>query len=106
MLSDHNNLSSYIMVGLIILFWILFFLHFLMDRFAPVKTVHAKVVNKGKEKVFSKAGAYGRSERYYVVFQTDEKKLSFYVSEFSYNGYRKGETGKLTYKGRRLIGFQ
>ena len=103
---NYSNLPSYIMVGLIILFWILFFLRFLVDRFAPEKTVHAKVVNKGKEKVFSKTGAYGRSERYYVVFQTDEKKLSFYVSAFSYNGYRKGETGKLTSKGRRLISFQ
>lgn len=99
-------LPSLIMIGIFAVLCLLAFFRFVKDWLAPVKTVNAKVVDKGKEKLFSKAGAYGRSARYYVVFQAEGKKLSFYVSEFSCGGYRKGETGKLTYKGRRLIDFQ
>jgi len=48
---------------------------------------------------------YGKRVKYAVTFLTDGKKKSFYVSEFSYNGYRKGEKGTLTYQGDRLIDF-
>ena len=101
-----DNLPSMILVGLMILAYIVCLIRILVNKLAPVKTVRAKVVDKGKEKVFSRAGAYGKTARYYVVFQAEGKKLSFYVGEFSCGGYRKGETGRLTYKGDRIIDFQ
>ena len=101
-----DNLPSLILSGLFMLVGILCLVRVVWKNLAPVKTVHAKVVDKGEEKVFSQTGAYGKKARYYVVFQAEGKKLSFYVSAFSYGGYRKGETGKLTYKGTRLIDFQ
>lgn len=100
-----DNLPNYILFGLFLLLYAVCMVRVLAKKLAPQKTVRAKVVDKGKEKVFTKLGAYGKSERYYVVFQTEEKKLSFYVGQFSYDGYRKGETGKLTYKGDRIIDF-
>lgn len=47
----------------------------------------------------------GKHIRYVIVFEAEGKTLSFYVSEFSFGGYRKGERGKLTYQGGRLIDF-
>ena len=102
-----ENLPSTIMLGLMILVSLLAFGRWALKRMAPVKTVQAKVIDKHITKIaYSKTGAYGKKERYCVVFQVEGKKLSFYVSEFSYNGYRKGEKGKLTYKGDRIIDFQ
>jgi hypothetical protein len=46
------------------------------------------------------------SYKYAVTFQIGNKRKSFYVSELSYGGYRKGEKGTLTYRGDRLIDFQ
>ena len=36
----------------------------------------------------------------------DGKRLPFYVSEFSYSGYRLKEKGTLTYRGDRLLKFE
>lgn len=69
----------------------------------PVKTVKAEVLSKSECKVFTK---YGEKHRYSVVFSADGKRLSFYVSELSYHGYREKEVGYLTYKGNRLIDFK
>lgn len=74
-------------------------------KLAPVRTVKAKVVDKNRTELFSKYSGTGKSYRYAVVFEADGKKVSFYVSEFSYGGYRKGETGTLKYQGRRIIDF-
>ena len=69
----------------------------------PEKSVWAQVVDKHKIEFFSRTGPRAR---YTVVFQTDSgKKLSFYVSEFSFGGYRRGETGTLKYRGDRIIDF-
>lgn len=77
------------------------------DRFSAEKTVKATLIDKNtyKEQVASRAEAAYPKQRYVVVFDCNGKKKSFYVSEFSYNGYRKGEKGYLTYKGSRMIGF-
>ena len=75
----------------------------LRSRFGSVKTVKAEVVGKQTVEQFSKYG--GKKVRYVVNFLVDGRKKSFYVSEFSYNGYRKGERGQLTYRGDRLIDF-
>ncbi len=73
---------------------------------APVKTVKAVVSDKNVIQGFSKYSGNGKSEKYVIVFTADGKKKSFYVSQFSYDGYRIGEKGKLTYKGDKLISFQ
>lgn len=75
------------------------------NRYAPVKTVKAVVVDKNKVESFSKYSGNGKSEKYVIVFSIDGKKKSFYVSQFSYNGYRVNEKGTLKYKGDRLIEF-
>ena len=77
----------------------------LRSRFGKAKTVKAEVVSKQTVEFFSKTAPGGKRVKYAVVFQADGKKKSFYVSEFSYSGYRKGEKGNLTYKGDRLIDF-
>ena len=72
-------------------------------NFSPVRTVRAKVVDKSRVEFPSK---YGKTTKYAVVFQTETgKKWSFYVSEFSYGGYHRGETGILKYQGNRIIDF-
>lgn len=76
------------------------------NRYASVKTVQAVVVDKNKVETFSKYSGSGKREKYVIVFSVDGKKKSFYVSQFSYNGYRINEKGTLQYKGDKLIGFQ
>ena len=70
-------------------------------RHEPVKTVKAQVVDK-----FSKYAGSGKRKQYIVVFSAEGKRLSFYVSEFSYGGYRVNEWGTLTYQGSRLVDFR
>ena len=76
------------------------------NRYAPVKTVKAVVIDKHKVETFSKYAGNGKSEKYVIVFSVGGKKKSFYVSQFSYNGYRLNEKGTLKYKGNKLIAFQ
>lgn len=73
---------------------------------APVRSVKAQVIGKNTVESFSKTGPGGKRIRYVVIFEAEGKRRSFYVSEFSYRGYRKAERGTLTYKGDRLIGFE
>ena len=76
------------------------------NRYAPIKTVKAVVINKNKVETFSKYSGTGKSEKYVIVFSVNGKKKSFYVSQFSYNGYRVNERGTLKYKGDKLIEFK
>lgn len=76
------------------------------NRYAPVKTVKAKVIRKHTVETVSKYAGNGKQERHVVVFSAEGKTLSFYVSAFSYNGYNVNETGTLTYKGSRIISFR
>ncbi len=98
-------LPTLILISVSAVIYLLLLFRFLKNRLAPVKTVKAQVVDKNKVTFFSKTGKNGKSTRYAVVFMVEGKKLSFYVSEFSYGGYRKGETGTLKYKGDRIIDF-
>ena len=77
----------------------------LRSRLGHPITVEAEVIGKQTVERFSKYAANGITVRYAVVFLVNGKKKSFYVSEFSYSGYRKGERGRLTYQGDRLIDF-
>lgn len=93
----------------IILFMALWFfvgVKLLLRRLGPVRTVAAKIVDKHKAETFSKYSGTGKAVRYIVTFEIAGKRKGFYVSEFSYGGYRKGETGTLKYKGDRIIDFQ
>ena len=76
------------------------------NRYAPIKTVKAVVIDKNKVETFSKYSGTGKSEKYVIVFSVGGKKKSFYVSQFSYNGYRINEKGTLKYKGDKLIDFK
>lgn len=75
-------------------------------RYGPVKSVKAKVVDKHKTEVVSKYAGNGKSVRYVITFEIAGKRKGFYVSEFSYGGYRKGESGVLKYRGNRIIDFR
>ena len=75
-------------------------------KYAPVKSVKAVVIDKHIIETFSKYSGNGKSEKYVIVFSVDGKKKSFYVSQFSYGGYRINEQGTLKYKGDRMIGFE
>ena len=76
------------------------------NRYALIKTVKAVIIDKNKVETFSKYSGTGKSEKYVIVFSVGGKKKSFYVSQFSYNGYRVNEKGTLKYKGDKLIEFK
>lgn len=98
------NLDPGMLLGLFIaVLYILVAVRVVKNRFVRVKKVRAEVVGRQTVEQFSK---YGKRHKYAVTFLVDGKKKSFYVSEFSYGGYRKGEKGTLTYQGERLIDFQ
>lgn len=86
-----------ILIRLIVKLW--------RNHFAPVTVAEATVIHKQTVELFSKYSGTGKHTKYAVTFLVDGKKRSFYVSSFSYQGYRKGDTGTLTYKGDRLIKF-
>ena len=77
----------------------------LRGYFGRAQTVKAEVIGKQTVEQFSKSSGSGKRVKYVVIFSAEGEKLSFYVSEFSYNGYHKGEKGTLTYKGKRLVDF-
>ena len=80
---------------------------FLRGKYGPVKTVKAKVVSKYKLDTQTKIyGSLAKPAGYAVVFSINGKTRRFLVSEYSYNGYRKGETGTLRYRGDRIVSFE
>jgi hypothetical protein len=93
-------------IGICVLMTVSIFIRLLKNRYAPIKTVEATVIDKHKIETFSKYSATGQNEKYVIVFSVDGKKKSFYVSPFSYDGYRVDEKGMLKYKGDRIIGFE
>lgn len=94
-----------IAIILFIALWAFVGVKLLLRRLGPVRTVKAKVVDKHKAETFSKYSGTGKAVRYVVTFEIDGKRKGFYVSEFSYGGYRMGESGTLKYKGDRIIDF-
>ena len=105
-----KNIFSTAVASLLLLAWVLAIAAMVVkavrNKYAPVKTVRAVVVDKYRSETFSKYSGDGKRTQYTIVFSAQGKTLSFYVSEFSYNGYRINEEGTLTYKGDRLIGFR
>lgn len=100
-----ENLTGYIAVAIVIIWFVGMLVWFFRRQYGPTKTVKATLVNKQVTESFSKYSATGKSKQCYVTFLVNGKRRSFKVSEFSYNGYHKGETGILKYKGDRLIDF-
>ena len=105
-----ENLSNIVVISLFIgigaLAMVSIIVRTIKNRYAPIKTVKAVIIGKNKVETFSKYSGTGKHEKYVVVFSVDGKKKSFYVSQFSYNGYRVNEKGLLKYKGNKLIEFK
>ena len=94
-----ENLPSILLFSLFMGIGLLALVRFAILRLAPVKTVQAVVADKQKTEAFSKYSVSGKQERYVVIFSSGNRKHSFYVSNFSYDGYRIGEKGRLTAYG-------
>lgn len=75
-------------------------------RVAPIKTVKAVVMDQQKVEVFSKYSGTGKREKYVIVFSVDSKEKSFFVSQFSYDGYKLNKKDALKYMGDKLIDFK
>ncbi len=102
-----NNII--IILSLVCICFVFFKLFYtrIKDKFAPTKTADAQVVDKFVSDGFSKIyGSMAKTPQYFVVFDMGNKKRSFQVSAFSYNGYKVNQRGMLKYKGTRLIEFQ
>ena len=97
-------ISLFVGVGVLVMVSIL--IRSVKNRYAPIKSEKAVVVYKNKVETFSKYSGSGKRAKYVIVFSVDGKKKSFYVSQFSYNGYRIHEKGTLQYKGDKLIAFK
>ena len=95
-----------ILMLLFSLCWILIIRKVIINKCAPVKTVKAKVIDKHKPNIISNYPGTFKPECYTVVFETKDKKLLFYVSEFSYSNYKINDKGTLKYKGTKIISFQ
>lgn len=86
--------------------YILIMIKFIKSRTAKLKRTDAVVVDKYKKETFSQRYGALKRDRYVVVFMTENKKLSFDVSEFSYGEYKINERGTLTYRGDKLYSFK
>lgn len=105
-----ENISNIIIIALFMGVGVLALVSLLVkvvtNRYTPIKTAKAVVIAKNKVETFSKYSGTGKSEKYVIVFSVNGKKKSFYVSQFSFNGYRVNEKGTLKYKGDKLIEFK
>ena len=100
-----EHFSAYIGVAVTIIWFIGMLVWFFQRQYGPTNSIKATLVNKQVTESFSKYSVSGKSYQYYVTFLINGKRRSFKVSKFSYDGYQKGETGTLKYKGDRLIDF-
>lgn len=100
-----ENIMLYIFLGFFLFIGVAYFIRRGKNIFAPVTIVDATVVHKQKVETFSKYSGTGKHVKYAVTFLAKDKRLSFYVSSLSYDGYKVGESATLTYKGDRLIDF-
>ena len=105
-----ENISNIVILSLFIgigaLAMVSIIVRTIKNRYAPVRSVKAVVIDKNKVETFSKYSGNGKAEKYVIVFSVNGKKKSFYVSQFSYNSYRINENGTLKYMGDKLIEFK
>ena len=97
---------NYILIAIFLLCCFLITVKLIRSKFASLKTVKAEVFDKYKPDAISKYPENWKSKSCFVVFKTKDKKLSFNISEYSYNIYRIGEKGTLKYKGSKIISFR
>ncbi len=95
----------FILVAFVIFAGIL--IRILKNLFSKETELSATVFKKEchTKNVYGKSFAPYVKEVYLVTFLCENKKLTFEVSEFSYNGYNQGQKGILKFKGSRLIDF-
>ena len=103
-IGDYIN-TIFLFVGIVITVGLL--LRIILNKFGNEKEVEAKVLNKQyyQSRLARKAENFRDEDCYVVTFLAGDKKLSFYVSEYSYNGYKVNQKGTLRYKGTMLIDF-
>ena len=101
-----SKVLVFLMLGLWLWAMVRLLIKAIKTKYAPIKSVKAVVIDKHIIETFSKYSGKGKHEKYVIVFSVDGKKKSFYVSQFSYGGYRVNEKGTLKYKGDKLIGFK
>ena len=101
-----SNVLIFLMWGIWLWAMVRLLIKAIKTKYAPIKSVKAVVIDKHIIETFSKYSGNGKREKYVIVFSVDGKKKSFYVSQFSYGGYRVNEKGTLKYKGDKLIGFK
>lgn len=100
------NFINIIFFGLLLLCWIIIIKKLIQNRFAPVKSAEAEVIDKYKNALTPVFHGSFKRERYIVVFLTENKKRSFGVSEFSFANYKINDKGTLKYKGNQIISFK
>ena len=101
------DILSYLAVIFFVICWLLILLKFTKGRNTEPRKVKAVITDKYKYTPVSHIpGTFNNKPEYTVVFSVGTKKLSFYVSEYSFSNYRVGKKGTLTYKGDRLIEFK
>ena len=101
-----HNVINTIAILLFLLCWFLIIRKTIINKCATVETVKAKVVDKYKPDIVSNYPGTFKPKRYVVIFEAKGKRLSFDVSEFSYDNYKINEKGTLQYKGNKIISFQ
>ena len=103
-IGDYIN-TIFLFIGIVIIVGLL--LRIILNKFGNEKEVEAKVLNKQyyQSRLARKAENFCDEDCYVVTFLAGDKKLSFYVSEYSYNGYKVNQKGTLRYKGTMLIDF-
>ena len=97
--------TIFLFVGIVITVGLL--LRIILNKYGNEKEVEAKVINKQyyQSRLARKAENFRDEDCYVVTFLAGDKKLSFYESEYSYNGYTINQKGTLRYKGTMLIDF-
>lgn len=100
------DVINVITIIFVLICWIIFIHKIVVNKNAKIKTVKAKVVDKYKDNTVSKYPETFRNHRYVIVFETENKRLSFDVSEFLFAGYKINEKGTLKYKGNKIISFK
>ena len=101
-----SNVLIFLMLGIWLWAMVRLLIKAIKTKYAPIKSVKAVVIDKHIIETFSKYSGNGKHEKYVIVFSVDGKKKSFYVSQFSYGGYRVNTKGTLKYKGDQLVGFK
>lgn len=101
-----GNIINIFLIIPVLLCWFFIIRKLIWNRFACVKSVKAEVIDKYEPELVSKYPRTFKSKRYIVVFKTEDKRLSFDVSGFSYGNYKIKEKGTLRYKGNQIISFE